>query len=100
MKINVNQNLKSPKGDELTYADSKEIITLKDVISDVLLTPTEKEEGKEKYIKYELCKKILETKDIIELKTDEISDIKKLIGKIKPAWIVGQTWDMLEGGEK
>ena len=97
MKIKLNQAIKDPKGEDMKYVDSTETLTLKAVIQDALLFPKEKEDGKEQYVRYDLFKQINEAKNEIELSTDDISSIKKLIGEIKPPLIMGQAWEMLEG---
>lgn len=100
MKIKINQNLKETDGTNLKYTDDpNKIVTLKDVMSGVLLNSVKDDDGKKKYLKYELAKKILEAKDVIDLKTDEIAQVKELIGVFRAPWIVGQCWDMLEKGE-
>lgn len=97
MKIKLNQQLKGVDDKPMTYQDTGGEITLKTVIQDALLFPKENEDGKSKYVRYDLFKRIMEVEESIELESEEIASIKKLIGEIKPPLIMGQAWDMLEG---
>jgi len=72
---------------------------LKDVCISALLAPDQKETDKEKYSDYELFQKIRDVKEV-DLKTNEIVRIKKKIGLIYPALVLGQAWDLLEGKEE
>lgn len=53
--------------------------------------------GEDKLLRWELAVKIKNTPDPIELTAEEISLIKKLVGKAYSPMIVGQTWKILEG---
>ncbi len=97
MKIKLDQKLVNMHGEIATYMDTKVEITLRKVIEDALLYPKEKEDGKAKYVRYEMFKRIMEAKESIELTSEDIADIKKLIGETKNPLIVGQAWDLLEG---
>ena len=72
--------------------------TLKDICMEVLMgmSPDEKVDGKEKYERFKLAMKIGEVKEQIDLKSDDVTKIKELIGKIYSPLIVGQCYDILE----
>jgi len=73
-------------------------ITLKNISVNALLTPAdEKLAGEEKLKRYNLAQKIYASTAGIDMTTEEIALVKKLIGEIYPPLIVGQTWAMLEG---
>jgi hypothetical protein len=74
---------------------------LKDVCINTVLQPEKDDTEKQKYEAYELFLKLRDCKtDEIELSTEEIVKIKKKIGVIYMPLILGQAFDMLEGGEK
>jgi len=97
MKIKLDQTLVNAQGEVAVYIDTKKEITLRKVIEDALLYPKEKEDGKAKYVRYEMFKRIMEAKESIELTSEDTAEIKKLIGETKNPLIVGQAWDLLEG---
>jgi len=72
--------------------------TLKGVTIDALMAVYQDEQnlgGEEKLKRYELG--LMLSKDMFEVTVEEISLIKKLIGKAYGALIVGQAWNILEG---
>lgn len=90
---------------KLIDVDGKDIVppggmpmTLKDVIFNSILVPSqEKEDEKKKFEKYEIYKKIKDAKGgTVDLESQEIALIKKSIGEIQPPLIMGQAWEMLE----
>lgn len=90
---------------KLYDVDGKEIVptggtamTLKEVIFNSILVPTqEKEDEKKKFEKYEIYKKIKDAKNgEVDLESQEIAVIKKSIGDIQPPLVMGQAWEMLE----
>jgi len=100
MKINIESEIKQADGIKpIANPDPErnaEPMTLKDVCINALLAPDQKETDKEKYSDYELFQKIRDVKEV-DLKTNEIVRIKKKIGLIYPALVLGQAWDLLEG---
>jgi hypothetical protein len=76
--------------------------TLRGVCVEALLASYEDERalaGEEKLKRWELAMKIKKAQDPADLSVEEISLIKKLIGKAYGALVVGQAWSMLEGKE-
>jgi len=100
MKINLTQQIMRIDDKPFENPETKTPYTLKDVVIEAVLAPEAKEDNKKKYSKYELYLKLKAAGKEIDLTTDEISEIKRLIGEVKPALIMGQAWDMLEGGKK
>ena len=99
MKIDLTQKMMRIDDKPFTNPETNVDYTLKDVVIEAILAPEQKEDNKKKYSKYELYLKIKAVTKSVELTTDEISEIKRLIGEVKPALIMGQAWNMLEGGE-
>lgn len=54
--------------------------------------------GEEKVKRWELAMKVKNGGDLVELRTDEIVMIKKLIGKAFGPVVCGQAWQILEAG--
>jgi hypothetical protein len=52
--------------------------------------------GEEKFKRYELYKKIKDATDPVELKSEDVVLLKKLVGKAYGPLIMGQCWDLLE----
>jgi hypothetical protein len=107
MKIKINQKLFNVDGLTPISADGKEL-TLKDVCINAMLTPvapTYSEQGtmtkkgdddKTKYEKWDMFKKLRDAKEDVELKSEEITFLKKWIGEFQPQLIYGQCYDLLE----
>ena len=76
--------------------DTGKSMTLKDVCINALLVPNEKDEAKQKYTDYEVFKKLRDSNKEVELTAEEIARIKKKIGDIYPALVLGQAWEGLE----
>jgi hypothetical protein len=75
-------------------------LTLKDVVKQALLIPYQDEQNlalEEKVKRYDLYLKVKEAVDPFDATSDEIVQIKKLIGKAYGVLIVGQAVRMLEG---
>ncbi len=100
MKIDLTQKIMRIDDKTFTNPETNVDYTLKDVVIEAVLAPKEKEDNKKKYEKYELYLKLKAVTKFVELTTDEISEIKKLIGEVKSALVMGQAWDLLEGGTK
>lgn len=115
MKIKIDQNIIGVDDKPLTYTDTGMPMTLKSIAIEALLFPKgrrnpqtgameEPEDTfKEKMGKYRIYEKLKDAKEIkgegiiVNLSSEEISQIKKLISEIKSQLIVGQTNDFLEG---
>jgi hypothetical protein len=96
MKVKVDQKLLDAEGKEIT-AHNKPSMTLRDVIINSILSPTQEDDEKKKFEKYEIFKKVRDAKNgIAELKAEEIATIKKSIGKLQPPLIMGQCFEMIE----
>ena len=94
MKINFNQKLES--------FDGKEVGILKQFCIEPLLATFPDEQnlaGEEKLRRFLLASKIHWADGEAELMAEEISLVKKLIGKGYGPLVVGQAWKMLEGGK-
>ena len=87
-----NETIKDLKGNNATA---------KGVIIEALLATYNDEQnlsGEDKLKRFELALKIKNTNEVvIELNTEEIVLIKKLVGRAFGTIIVGQTWKVLEG---
>ena len=83
MKFEINTTLKGIKDEPLQ-------LTVKDVIIQSLLSPVNEDKQEEKWHKYEVYKKVKEALDEVELKTEDVTLIKKMIGRFQPPLILGQ----------
>ena len=98
MKIDFSVVLKDLKGEAIKFDDGD--LTLERVAVSALLQPTKEETGETKYKKYGLIKKLHGAAEPVELKTEEVADIKKSIGESSfTAIVTGQAWDLLEGSK-
>lgn len=107
MKIKINQTLFMEDGSTPIPANGKDL-TLKDVCINAMLTPVQptfNEQGictkkgdddKTKLEKWDLFKLFRDAKDEVELKSEEITFIKKWIAEFQPQLIYGQCVDLLE----
>jgi len=95
-------------GQVFTDEKDKEILveknpfTLRDATKQALLSIFQDEQGltgDEKVKRYDLYLKVKDTVDPAELTAEDISLIKKLIGKAYGVLIVGQAFKMLESGK-
>ena len=109
MKIDFNQILLDMECSPIKEGDKT--VTLKRVATNALLTPFDDEKnlsGEEKVKRFNLASKIqagdtdpyTTNSAIVDLKTEEIAEIKKMIGKAYTVLVVGQAWQMLEKEEK
>ena len=102
MKVDFNQMFLAIDSSPLKDGDGTSI-TLKKIAIQVLaytVFPDERElPGEKKAERFNLALKI-QANDVLDLKAEEIAEIKKLIGKSQSYTpvIVGQAWAMLEGG--
>ncbi len=105
MKIKLNQALVKMDGEKMfkeeaingKMIETKNEFQLKDVCVNSLLANVEKEEidGVEKMNRYLLATKIQKANEL-DLKSEEIAKLKKVIGRIYGVLIVGQAFEMLE----
>ena len=91
MKIKINDKLKGINDEDLN-------VTVKDVIIQSLLSPVQEDKQEDKWLKYEIYKKVKEAVSEVDLKTEQITIIKKAIGKFQPPLILGQTFEIIENG--
>ena len=103
MKIKLEQNLKNLDNVDLkqNVEGVEKPITLKDICINALMLQLEGDahEGSSKASRYALGVKLYNLKEEAELTVEEISEIKKRVGKV-PQYgplIVGQCFNMLEG---
>lgn len=95
---------KSTKAGKQIEEEIMEDMRLKHICIDALLNPEPTPdgrpinvEGSKKFERWELASKIYTANGIIELKSEEIAQLKELIGKAYGPIIVGQAWEALEG---
>lgn len=100
MKLDLGKGLKDLEGMAIMAAD-EEPATLRGVIIGALMAMYKGEDdlpGEEKLKRWELALKIKNAEDPVDLKSEEIVLIKKLVGKAYGTIIVGNVWTALEGG--
>jgi len=101
MKINFSQALKALDGTPISRLDGKGEFTLKFVSQEALLLSFQDEQGlggEEKTRRWVLATMIEANPEKIDLTSEQIALIKKLIGKAYGPLIVGQAWELLEAG--
>ena len=99
MKVKINETLKGIDGvKDLLNSETRQSLTLRDVIISSLLPPVENDKQEEKWSKYEIFKKVRDAKTEVDLKAEEVVLIKKCIGKFQPPLILGQAFELI--GEK
>jgi len=96
MKIKINTALIGANNEELK-GEKGRTLTVKDVCVNSLLIPQQSDNEKTKWEKYEIYRKIKDSKDDVELKTEELLVLKKAIGATQPTLIMGQVWELIEG---
>lgn len=104
MKINVGQALKEMDGSQLELPvnprdpeSELKVLLLKDLIIRGLGKPELTLDPKEHVERFVLAAKIMEAEDVVELKSDEIVKIKKLISEIGySSLVVGQAILIIE----
>lgn len=94
-KINFSVILTRIGGKPLKDDEDKDL-SLAGAAKQALLVLDDKQTGSEKYNNYCLATKVVNG-GIVELKSEDISKIKELIGKYMYPVVVGQAWDLLEG---
>lgn len=98
MKIDFTAVLKDKSGALIKEPDGREIILSTPCINALYSTFEEDKNlsGEEKYKRYQLAQK-LDQKEPVELSAEEISVIKKYVGKGFNPFMVGIIYDILEG---
>lgn len=74
-------------------------LRLRDVIVNSILAPMDGDDEKKKYERWEIYKVIKNAGSEASLTAEQISVIKKSIGKLQPPLILGQCFELLEGAE-
>lgn len=95
MKIDFEQELKMLDG-KAVKMDGKSL-TFRAASVEALLTPKQEDTGNQKAENYALAIKIHQSNGQLELKIEEVNELKKRIGEHMTAIVVGQCWKMLEG---
>lgn len=98
MKINVDEKLKTMDGQIMMDNDGKGNAieaSLKTLLVNAVLAPTEKELGVDKVRKYELAKMLFKGGEV-DLTAEDITLIKKQVGENFAPIVVGQVFEMLE----
>ena len=105
MRINMNQSIKDWEGNEIVLpksldSDEKESLILRHVCLNCLGAVHEDEKnlsGEEKFKRNGIAMNIVNSKNgVVDLSSEQISELKKLIGKLYGPVVVGSTWNMLE----
>jgi len=101
MKIKLNQEIKNIDGVTPLYNIENDptsgIMFAKNVCINAILTPTQGDDEKIKFEKWEIFKKLRDCDDIVDLTIDQWGKIKSSIGKYYPQLILGQMFEILEG---
>jgi hypothetical protein len=95
MKIKMNQELIGIDGKPIVNCDMPPM-KLKEVCINSLLSPTEGDDEKKKFERWEIYKKLRDAQNEVELTIEDLASIKKCIGKFQPPLILGQCFEMLE----
>jgi len=95
MKVKINEQLKDVEGKPLK-GEKERPLTMRDVCINSLLTPVQGDDEKVKWEKYEIFKSMRDSKEEVDLKIEQITILKKSVGKVQPPLLMGQIWDMLE----
>ncbi len=97
--------LKNSKGQFLLNASDEKIhemepLTYKEAMINSLCAQFNDEQnltGKKRFERYQIAQKIAESNEKVELSTEEIMEIKLVVGKFYLPIVVGKVYDMLEG---
>jgi N6-adenosine-specific RNA methylase IME4 len=96
MKLKINQELKDAEGKSIIAIEGKPKLLLKDVCITSILSPIKDDDEKLKFNKYEIFKKLRDSKAEVELTAEEIALLKKCIAFFQPQLIMGQCFEMIE----
>jgi len=101
MKIKLNQELKAVDGIETLKGDKGRPLTLHDICVGAILSPSQDDDEKKKYKRWEIFKKIRDAvDDEVFLTADEVVILKASIGKHNPPLIMGQCYDIIEDNKE
>ena len=98
MNVNFRQALKTLSGDEIKEGDAP--VTLGAIAINALLAayPSEQPTGDEKVQRWRLAQKIFAAGESLDIRSEDVVLIKRLVGIAYAPLIVGQAFDMLEYG--
>ena len=101
MEIDFNKEFKTLEGETILQSeDNDKSLSLKTVAVTALLTPDQKQDktsGEEKAERYMLAQEISRANGTpVDVKTEDIVLLKKLIGELYLPLIVGQAYQLLE----
>lgn len=103
MEINFKQELKTVYGKDI-LDEKKQKMTLENVCVAALQSCVDESDnkvsGQEKFDRYNLCSKIVNTDGPVELKVEEVTKIKERIGRVFTPAVVGPAWNLLEKNEE
>ncbi len=107
MKIDFRKKLVSQTGEPLEMElekdgkNDKVQMTLGNACSEALLSMLDRkdmdEDGSLKYMRWQLAGRIIATNDVVEVMAEDITLIKKRVGKRYGPVVVGPVYDLLEG---
>lgn len=95
MKIKIDEKLRNIDGSDIVMGNAP-AMTLKEICITSILSPIQDEDEKKKYEKYEIFKLLRDAKSEVTLTAEQITVVKKAIGKFQPPLIMGQCFDLLE----
>ena len=99
MRLDVQKTIKNLDGEEIKQ-DGK-AYTVKKAVTDALLAPLDKDRdlmGSKKAELYALAVRIHNATDHVEITVEEASTIKERVASAFAALIVGQVYEIIEGG--
>lgn len=101
MKIDLSTIIHDLNGKPVVLVDSEEPLTVKETLEKSLIGgDPQNQDVSVKYKRYQLLIRIKETEKIIDLSSEEITDLKKLIAQVWHITTFGRVVDILEGKEK
>jgi hypothetical protein len=77
----------------------KENVTLKKVCNSSIVIPLQGDDEEVKMKKYEIWKLLRDSQTEVELTAEQVTLLKKCIGKLQPPVIMGQAFEIIEGKE-
>ena len=98
MKVDFSKELIGYDGEPLREGDKA--ITLSMVCCNALMNQTEEDAklpGEEKLRRFDLATMIYASKEAADLKIEDVSLLKTLVGKLYGPLVVGPVWKLLEG---
>ena len=98
MKIDFSKQLIGYDGEPLE--EGKKVITLAMICCNALMNQTEEDAklpGEEKLRRFDLASMVYAGKGPVDLKVEDVAQLKTLIGKLYGPLVVGPAWKLLEG---